>query len=191
MTFTYTVNDFKTYFSVRYFLYLTDIMYSADKTYKQGDEVYYNNEFFTSAVDNNLNNTPVDGTYWVTTIDSVENYVLDSDISNAIGEASMNFNEGLWGTEDEKKLAFSYLIAHYLCCDIQTALQGVSSTGNYPIQSKTVGSISVGFAIPLMYLNDPFIGYLNKTGFGQKYFSLLLPRLRGKGFAIAVGRSLP
>lgn len=191
MTFTYSVNDFKTYFSVRYFSYLTDIMYNAEKTYKQGDEVYYDNEFFTSAVDNNLNHTPVDGAYWVTTIDSVENYVLDSDISNAIGEASMNFNEGLWGTEDEKKLAFSYLVAHYLCCDIQTALQGISSTGNYPIQNKTVGSVSVGFAIPLMYLNDPFIGYLNKTGFGQKYFSLLLPRLRGKGFAIAVGRSLP
>lgn len=191
MTFTYSVNDFKTYFSVRYFSYLTDIMYNDETIYKVGDEVYYNNEFFTSAIDNNIGNTPVDGTYWVTTIDSVENYVLDTDISNAIGEASMNFNEGLWGTEEEKKLAFGYLVAHYLCCDIQTALQGISSTGNYPIQSKTVGSVSVGFAIPLMYLNDPFIGYLNKTGFGQKYFSLLLPRLRGKGFAIAIGRSLP
>ena len=191
MNFTYTVNDFKTYFSVRYFSYLTDIVYSAEKTYNTGDEVYYNNNFFTSAIDNNLNHTPVDGVYWVTTIDSVENYILDTDISNAIGEATMNFNESLWGTEDDKKLAFGYLVAHYLCCDIQNALQGVSSTGNYPIQSKTVGSISVGFAIPAMYLNDPFVGYLNKTGFGQKYFSLLLPRLRGKGFAIAIGRSLP
>ena len=191
MTFTYDVEDFKTYFSVRYFSYLTDIVYSLEKIYNTGDEVYYNNSFFTSAVDNNVGNTPVDGEYWVSTIDSVENYVMDSDIANAIGEAMMNFNEGLWGTENEKKLAFGYLVAHYLCCDIQTALQGIASSGNYPIQSKTVGSISVGFAIPLMYLNDPFIGYLNKTGFGQKYFSLLLPRLRGKGFAIAVGRSLP
>ena len=52
---------------------------------------------------------------------------MDSDIANAIGEAMMNFNEGLWGTEDEKKkLAFGYLVAHYLCCDIQTALQGIA-----------------------------------------------------------------
>ena len=191
MAFTYSVAEFKTYFSVRYFSYLTDIIYSAEKTYNIGDEVYYNDKFFTSAVNNNLNHTPVDGTYWVTTIDSIENYVLDSDISGAIGEAMMNFNEGLWSTEAEKKLAFGYLVAHYLCCDIQTALQGIASNGNYPIQSKTVGSISVGFAIPAMYLQDPFIGYLNKTGFGQKYFSLLLPRLRGQGFAIAIGRSLP
>ena len=191
MNFTYTVDDFKTYFSVRYFSYLTDIVYNSQKTYMTGDEVYYNNNFFTSAIDNNTGNTPVDGAKWVTTIDSVENYILDTDISNAICEASLSFNEGLWGCKNEKNIAFGYLVAHYLCCDIQTALQGISSTGNYPIQNKTVGSVSVGFAIPLMYLNDPFIGYLNKTGFGQKYFSLLLPRLRGKGFAIAVGRSLP
>ena len=191
MTFTYTVEDFKAYFSVRYFSYLTDIVYDNEKTYNIGDEVYYNNKFFTSAVDNNTGNTPVDGTYWVTTIDSIENYVLDSDIINAIGEASINFNEGLWHCLQEKKVAFGYLVAHYLCCDIQTALQGISSTGNYPIQSKTVGSISVGFAIPAIYLQDAFVGYLNKTGFGQKYFSLLLPKLRGKGFAIAIGRSLP
>ena len=191
MNFTYTVDDFKTYFSVRYFSYLTDIMYNSQKTYMTGDEVFYNDNFFTSAIDNNIGNTPVDGAKWVTTIDSIENYVLDTDISNAICEASLNFNEGLWGCENEKSVAFGYLVAHYLCCDIQTALQGISSTGSYPIQNKTVGSVSVGFAIPLMYLNDPFIGYLNKTGFGQKYFSLLLPRLRGKGFAIAVGRSLP
>ena len=81
MTFTYDVEDFKTYFSVRYFSYLTDIVYSLEKTYNTGDEVYYNNSFFTSAVDNNIGNTPVDGEYWVSTIDSVENYVMDSDIA--------------------------------------------------------------------------------------------------------------
>lgn len=188
----YTVAEFKTYFAVRYFPYLSDITYKETATYNIGDEVYYNNAFYTSIVANNVGNIPaVPSNYWTVTIDNVENYVLDTDISNAIGEASMNFNEGLWGSDEEKKLAFGYLVAHYLCLDVQTALQGLASNGNYPIQSKSVGSISVGFAIPAMYLQDPFVAYLNKTGFGQKYFSLLIPRLRGRGFAIAIGRSLP
>ena len=54
MTFTYTVEDFKTYFSVRYFSYLTDIVYDDTKIYNTGDEVYYNNNFFTSVIDNQL-----------------------------------------------------------------------------------------------------------------------------------------
>lgn len=188
----YSVTDFKNYFAVRYFPYLSDIVYKETATYNNGDEVYYEGAFYTSIVANNVGNIP-SGTsqYWTTTIDNLENYVLDTDIQNAIGEASMNFNEGLWGSDEEKKLAFGYLVAHYLCLDIQTALQGLASNGNYPIQHKSVGSISVGFAIPAMYLQDAFVAYLNKTGFGQKYFSLLLPRLRGRGFAVAIGRSLP
>ena len=187
----YTVDDFKGYFAVRYFPYLSNLLYSETETYNNGDEVYYNKVFYTSIVANNIGNIPSDNSqYWTVTIDNIENYVLDTDIQNAIGEAKMNFNEGLWGSDDEKKLAFGYLVAHYLCLDIQTSLQGLASNGNYPVQNKSVGSISVGFAIPAMYLQDPFVAYLNKTGFGQKYFSLLIPRLRGKGFAIAIGRSL-
>ena len=47
-----------------------------------------------------------------------QDQVSDADIARAITEAKMNFNEGLFESNDEKKLILLYLTAYYLVVDI-------------------------------------------------------------------------
>lgn len=113
--------------------------------------------------------------------------ILDADITKALGEATMVFNEGLWNNVGEKSIAFLYLTAHYLVLDIQnaggiaggTAGKGLNSAGGGIVSSKSVGSVSVSYAVPQYALDSPTLGPYAQTGFGRKYLSLIYPRLIG------------
>ena len=110
--------------------------------------------------------------------------VTDADISKAFAEASMNFNPSLFETDDEKKLGFLYLAAHYLVIDLQNSSQGISGKYEGIMASKTVGSVSVGYQIPTWLLEHPIYSLLSQTKYGMKYLSLIIPLLVGNVAAV-------
>lgn len=119
--------------------------------------------------------------------------VQDVDIQRAINETSISFNPGLWdgvtplGTTTELNIAYLYLAAHYMTLNIQGAGglssinrgRGVKSSGGGTIQSKSVGPLSITYAIPEDVAKSPILGQYMRTDFGQKYLALLAPRLVG------------
>lgn len=108
------------------------------------------------------------------------NYIRDKDILNAYAQADLNFNEALFDDNDQKKLAFLFLTAHYLCMDMQMFNAGINSTGQFMMNSKSVGNVSASYTIPEVYQNDPLLNYFSQTQFGCKYLSLIIPRAIGR-----------
>jgi len=108
-----------------------------------------------------------------------KDYIMDSDIEKAFAEATINFNESLFGTDESLKITFLYLSAHYLVNDLQTSQQGLGSSGFFPVSSRSVGGVSESYAIPTWMLDDPVLGAFSTTRYGQKYISLIKPLLIG------------
>lgn len=118
--------------------------------------------------------------------------VQDNDIQRAINEAGISFNPGLWdssplGSTTEQTIVYLYVSAHFMTLNIQGAGglssvnrgRGVKSSGGGTIQTKSVGSVSVGYVIPEDISGSPILGQFMRTDFGQKYLTLLWPRLVG------------
>ena len=103
--------------------------------------------------------------------------VVDADITKAFAEAKVNFNEELWADFDQLKLAFLYQSAHYLVSDIQTAQQGLMSVSTFPVNSRSVGSVSESYEIPAWVGKSPFLSQFANTRYGLKFCSLIKPRL--------------
>jgi len=108
-----------------------------------------------------------------------ENYVLDNDITKAINEASVNFNDSLYGEDAQVTAVFMYLVAFYLVLDLQNSAKGISSQCKFPINSASVGGVSVNYQIPEKYARDPYLSQFTQNGYGMKYLSLALPFLIG------------
>jgi hypothetical protein len=180
----YTSEDFKTLFFRGFngtpFLPLWD----DEKAYKVDDIVFYGTDSnFYKCISDNVDEVPTDTDFWESYTDSIYNYILDADIENAMNEAKVNFNEGLW-TEDSKKISFLYLTAHYLCLDLRRVNAGIQSTGENLVKSRTIGSVSESYEIPKYYTENPAYAYYVKTEYGLKYLSLLIPRTMGCMFVI-------
>ena len=111
-------------------------------------------------------------------------FVRDSDIQVAFGQAKINFNKGVWDTYDSAKIAYLFLTAHYLCMDMRMAQSGLASSGAFTMSSKSVGDVSASYAIPEAFLNSPILNYLTSTEFGLKYLSLLYPRTIGSATVV-------
>lgn len=122
--------------------------------------------------------------------------ILDIDISKAIDEASLIFNEGIWADDTEKKIAYYYLTAHFLVKDIQMSggldnqKNGLSSSGVHPIQSKSVGPVSVSYGLPQDIINDRVLSQFLSTQYGQKFLQMITPRMIGQ-ILIAPGTTTP
>lgn len=168
-----TVEDFKWQFPRFTPVYLP--LYQ-NKTYFQNDVVFYNNAFYQVIV-TSTNNVPTNTTDWKQINQSVLNYTQDSDIVNAMQEARVNFNEGLFDDCETKKLMFLYLTAFYLTLDFQNAMNANGGFGL--VQSKSVGSVSESYGIPQWVLNKPQFSLYAQNGYGRKYLSMLLPYLTG------------
>lgn len=117
-------------------------------------------------------------------------FVTDADINKAYGQASLNFNNSLFGEDADAEIAYKWLSAFYLVYDLQASSKGLTSQSNFPISSKSVGSVSIGFTVPEKYARDPYLSIFTGNGYGLKYLSLLLPRLVGNIVAIG-GATLP
>lgn len=171
---TITVYDFKNQFPRFTPVYLP--AYAANTTYYKGNIVYYNNNFYQCVAATTVN-LPTNTTDWKKIQQSVLNYTQDSDILNAMAEARVNFNEGLFGDCATKKLVFLYLTAYYLTIDFQNAMAPMAGGGI--VQSKSVGSVSESYGIPQWMLNSPILGMYAQNGYGRKYLSLIRPYLVG------------
>lgn len=185
-----TIEDFKGYFT-RNFPYLP--VWSADKVYNKGDIVYDNGSFYESKIDNNTSEIYTEGVLspnWANVDLDANDYVSDGDIQKAMGEATVNFNRALAGSCDEARIAYLYLTAFYLSYDLQVASGGAYGMINFPATSVTVGSVSESYYVPQAYLEDPVLGFYAKNGFGQKYLSMVYPKLIGN-VGVVAGWSLP
>lgn len=116
--------------------------------------------------------------------DGVLTGVTNQDIRKAFAEASMNYNSSLFATEDDKKLGFLYLSAHYLVIDLQNSSQGLNGKYEGIMSNKSVGSVSVGYTIPDWVMGHPIYSLLAQTKYGMKYLSLIIPQLVGNVVAV-------
>lgn len=107
------------------------------------------------------------------------NTVLDSDINKAIAEAGLNFNEALFSDQNSYSIAYLYLSAHYLVMDLRASTQGIAGDFPWLSNSKSVGSVSEGLAIPEFMLLNPMLSHFGKTYYGVKYLSIIFPRIVG------------
>jgi hypothetical protein len=185
-----SADDFKTHF-VRDFPYLSNVTWSISSTYNTDDIVYYSvNEKFYKCKNDSVTSVPTTTADWDIHSDSIYNYILDADITKAYNQAVINFACSLFGTDASTELAFYYLWAHYLVIDLKNASGGVSSGGNYPVSSRSVGSVSESYNIPEKYMKNPYYSYIAQSGYGQKYLSLIITRQIGN-FKVVGGISLP
>lgn len=181
-----TVADFKELFP-RNFPYLP--YYNEEKTYFCGDIVYLEPNFYQSLVDNN--NSPVeDGGYWQVVNVDKNDYVSDEDITRAWGEALLSYNESLFGEDDFIKESFLYLVAFFLAYDLSLAQTGAYGAIGFPATEVKVGSVSEGYYIPKVYLENPVLGFYARNGFGLKYLNMVYPKLVGN-VGVVAGWSLP
>lgn len=116
--------------------------------------------------------------------------VTDADITKAMSEARASFNSGLFSTDETLKISFLYLTAHFLAFDLQSAQQGIGSTGVFPVVSRTVGSVSETYNVPLWLQHDPILSAYATTRYGLKYIALVKPLLIG-GMAVEIGETTP
>ena len=106
-------------------------------------------------------------------------FVMDSDITNALGMARTNFNEGLWETQDIFAQMFLLLSAHFLVVAIRTSSAGLNSQFNGLTNSKGVGNVNESYIIPDRVKNSPFLMGLYSTNYGYMFVTQLWPRITG------------
>lgn len=175
---TCTIQDFKDLF-YRDFPYLN--IWDSTKTYNTGDKVYYSvTSLFYQCLNNSVTSIPTETFDWSLIEDNLLNYVLDKDIEKAFDEAAINFNESLFSTEDEIKLAYLYVSAHFLVLDLRRSAQGINSKGDFVSESQSVGNVSESLSIPDKIANNPHFQLYTTTGYGMKYLNLVMPRLTGR-----------
>lgn len=177
---TITVSDFKSQFS-RDFPFLP--LYVSG-TYNEGDITYYTGLFYKSIVDGNTA-IPTDTFKWQKFKQDADNYIVDSDITRAFGEAMAVFNQGLFPDNATITLAYLYCAAHFLAMDLRTARAGVASAGENPVTGRSVGNVSEQYSIPQQFLDDAILGYYASSGYGRKYLIMLMPALRGNFVSVA------
>lgn len=105
--------------------------------------------------------------------------ITDNDITKAFSEASLIFNPTFWDTEDNKKLGFLYLTAHYLVIDLQNSSQGINGRYEGIMSNKSVGSVSVGYQLPSWVTDNPVYSLLAQTRYGMKYLSMIIALMVG------------
>lgn len=116
--------------------------------------------------------------------------VSDADISKAMVEAGMNFNEKLFGSEEEKKIIFSYLTAYYLVVDMNNVnTQGASNNGGL-VTYRQVRNVAESFKVPNWVSENPMLSQFAQNGYGLKYITMIYPYLIGN-MGVVPGATLP
>lgn len=186
-----TVSDFKAQFP-RGFPYLPE--YDNTALYNIGDRVYYATTklFYDCTVNGTTGIAPTDIDNWTVVNGlSVDDYVLDSDIEAAFAEAKVTFNQGLFGDDAEIRLGYLYLTAHFLVNDLRASRGGIFGASIAGLMnSRSVGNVSEGYAIPEAYTKDPTLSFYAQSAYGMKYLSMVIPRLRGN-VQVVRGATLP
>ena len=105
--------------------------------------------------------------------------VRDKDINTAFGQTVANFNAGLFPSQALYTEAFLLLSAHYLCMNLLASSQGLAGSAQWLTNSKAVGNVSEGFAIPERIMRSPFLSIYSRTLYGMNYLSIIAPLLVG------------
>lgn len=116
--------------------------------------------------------------------------ILDSDISYAFQLVNFNINPCLFASQGTYTVGYNLLAAHYLTMNIQSSSQGTNGQFAFPVNSKSVGSVSESFTIPATFSDNAYMMMLSKTNYGAMYLQLLLPELIAPAFN-AYGTTLP
>jgi hypothetical protein len=116
--------------------------------------------------------------------------VTDTDIAKCFTQANFSINQNLFASQEDYTTAYMLLAAHYLVLDIRLATQGLNSTYQWAVSSRSVGAVSESYSIPTNFQNNPFLTMLSQTGYGGKYLALLLPLMHGNVLSIQ-GQTLP
>lgn len=166
-------------------------VWSAPKAYKAGDRVVgmvnYRLGVYQSTVDDNYydltyvySTTPIPQLAWELQEDEDVDWILDSDIVRAMGEAMFKFNPALVPNEEKRKIIALYLTAFFIAYDRQMANAGLNSNSSSgPVRSRTVGKMSVSYMESTLYSKHPAYEFFSRNMYGIKAFNLLLPYLRG------------
>lgn len=171
---TITAEEFKNNFT-RDFPYLP--IWESGKAYFVGDIVFSSPNFYKSKINANLQPL-TDLTAWELTQGNINSYLTDTDITKAISEALLNFADSIFGDTDFK-IPLLYLTAYYLVLDIKNSTAGLNSSAYTSfISSKSVGSVSESYSLPSWASNNPMFSLYLNNGYGQKYLTYLIPRLR-------------
>ena len=182
-----TVQDFKEYF-YRDFPYLP--IYDENTVYNTGNIVYYTNKFYSCKKDDTIGELPTNTTYWQDAKADIYDYILDSDITKAIGEMLALLPSHLFTSDVILNLAQLYLTAHCLCNDIKTSNAGLASQIIFPVSSKSAGGISESYGVPRKFLDNETYAFYITSQYGLKYLAMLIPRLRGN-IAVVAGWTQP
>lgn len=176
-----TVQSFKDQF-FRGFNYLP--IWNSETIYNSGDVVYYetNGLFYICKTNGTVGFVPTNTTYWNLTQSVKANYVWDADITEAYREACTTFNPALFGTDDQIRLGYLYLSAHYLVCDLRA--NGATSLAASAVQSRSVGNVSETYAVPKWMSEDPILSFYATTSYGQKYLNMISSGLVGHTVAV-------
>lgn len=116
--------------------------------------------------------------------------VTPNDITQAIAEGQINFNTSLYGSNANITTVFMYLAAFCLARKIIVSTKGLSSQSRFPINSNSVGGVSINFSLPEAYTKDPWLSALTVNGYGMRFLEFTLPYLTGNVF-VAGGRLSP
>lgn len=111
--------------------------------------------------------------YFPTVFDSAE----DTQIQNAYLEANYQINTALFYDNDDLKIGFMYLAAH--CLAVALRMTGQNSVGEQVISGSGVNGVSISYAIPDAVAQKPQFSGLNLTQYGQRYLTIIYPRLVG------------
>lgn len=121
--------------------------------------------------------------------DEALDYVLDSDIEKAISEMQAMLPVCMF-EDNVLDIAQMYLTAHCLVHNMRTGNSGLASAFPFPMQSRSVGSVSESYGIPQTFLQKACYSFYITSGYGLKYLALFYPRSRGN-VAVAQGWTLP
>ena len=110
--------------------------------------------------------------------------VRDRDITRALNEAAPLFKSTCWKDDNQKAIAYQYLAAHVLALNVQAAGglslgagRGIQSQGGGLVMSKSVGPASLTYTFSESVMKSRVYAPFLRTHYGQRYLSMLLPRL--------------
>ena len=156
--------------------------WKAPIAYAKNDRAIYTVNFkykvFKSLKDDNYT-VPTSGDWMEDEEVTINDFILDADIEKAMREASNKFNPSLFGSIEDKKLAFSYLTAFFLVYDLQMAKDGTNSSWSNPVVKREVGKMAVWYQVPEEMKNYPSYSFLSRNKYGLKYFELIRAKLTG------------
>lgn len=102
-------------------------------------------------------------------------------------------------TVSEATIAYCYLTAHLMVLSLQNSgglgaplsYEGAGSSGGGIVQAKTVGSVSLTYALPDFVSKSPTLAQYMRTGYGQKYLQMVAPKIPGRRVVVMQNERSP